>query len=155
MKEVILIFMMLISGIFSIHAQNAVGKISDGKYIITIATNEIKAIGESLLAKQGVNYKLTSFEILQDKVENTNDAYYFLLVKNNNNSLKMATLLKLENDSFYSDGDYLFDSFVTCEGCKNDCSPRRLISHDGIIDWYCTSCTEGKGKTCTKSVTIN
>lgn len=155
MKNVFFILTLLISCTLTVYAQNVIGKISDGKYIITMNINEIKSTGEALLAQQGITAKLTSFEILQDRVEGTDDIYYFLLVQTDNNNIKLATTLSLKNGSFYPEGKYLFSGSVTCSGCRKGCNPRHEKSSDGITDWYCTSCTKGVAGTCTKTTTMD
>ena len=144
MKKVFLIFAIVTLCAFMTNAQEVVGKISNGNYVLTMNTNEIKSAGEALLAQQGITTKLTSFEILQDRVDGTGDIYYFLLAKNDYNSVKLATTLSLKNNSFYPEGNYLLSNSATCTGCTKGCSPRRHAD-DGIIEWYCSDCTKGTG----------
>ncbi|WP_177761934.1 hypothetical protein [Flavobacterium sp. I3-2] len=155
MKNLFLIFALLISCTLTVQAQNVIGKISDGKYVITMDTNEIKLAGEALLTKQGITARLTRFEILQDRVDGAGDIYYFLLAQTDDNSIKLATTLSLKNGSFYPEGNYLFSGSITCSGCSRGCNPRHEKSSDGITDWYCTACAKGTVGGCTKTVTMD
>ena len=150
MKKLVFGLITMVSFSMTSCAQNVIGIISGGKYIITIKTNEIKLAGEKHLATIGLKTVLTTFEILQDKVQGTDEIYYMLLVQNSDGNVKLAATLELSENQFLKRAVGIFDNSATCSGCTRGCSPRRHMDN-GLVEWYCSACTVGIG--CKKTET--
>ena len=150
MKKLLLSFLIILFCLPSCTAQESqIGKISGKDFVLTVDLKDLKMQSENHLREQGISTELVTFEILQDYVEGTKDIYYMLLAKNKDQSIKLATTLQLNNGTFTYQGK-LYASSCVCNGCTRGCSPRHH-SDDGIIEWYCSSCS--KGTVCSKSET--
>ncbi len=127
--------------------RNEIGIVDGKSFVISSDLKDLRLQGENHLEKAGIKTKLVTFEILEDYVEGTQEIYYMLVAKNEDGSIKIATTLQLKDGTFQYDSELFADSCV-CSGCAEGCLPRRH-KDDGIIEWYCSPCTEGSG--CTKS----
>lgn len=151
MKKVLLFIMVaLIFSVTNSFGQTKIGEMKDGKYVITYDAGFIKDEAEKKLKEQGYSEKITRLEIQKDKIEKTGKVYYILLAQNENQSIKIASQLELMDSDFIQASPSIFYDSVTCNGCTRGCSPRRHAD-DGIIEWYCSNCSVGKG--CKKSET--
>ncbi len=151
MKNLLALLLLFSFSIISC-SQTKIGIIEDNDFKITIDNNILKSQGEEHLKKLKINTTLVSFEILKDYVDGTEQEYYKLLAKNKDENIKIAFVLTLENNTFFSKDAQFFSSSATCTGCTRGCSPR-LHADDGELEWYCTKCTVGSG--CVKSESSN
>ena len=97
---------------------------------------------EDILAKQGNTTKISSFKLLNEKDESTQNNYDMIVGYNNDNSIKIANKLAPYDGGIY----VLAGTTVTCKGCTRGCNPRQFGS-----DWECTDCTWNGA--CEKTVT--
>lgn len=149
--------------LFSCKAQTnekIVGENKNGVYEVTLTTAELKTLFYNSVNEKGLVAHLTSFVIKKDVVEGSTTEYYYLLGASDDNSIKMATTLKLAGHNLFAaemslQASNTFSSSCTCSGtCTKGCDPKLYIDKDRESAWRCTSCTQ-KGKTCNKSVTAN
>ncbi len=124
-------------------AKILVGEIVNGKFVV----NNPDAILKKWDDRLNGSVKLNPPEIKEGFIEKTGEKYYILVSHSQDDSLKAACLLTLENNKFYFDGadGYLL---ITCRGsCDGSCEIT-VVSNEGKRILVCTDCPD-----CVKSVT--
>ena len=127
---------------------NHIGEIQDGSYVITCNQTKLKSCLQEILAIQNIEVTLTNLEI-KSAVDSASNTYYYLLAKDAEQTVKMATSLRLEENIFYlrlSSGNA---TTCTCDGCSDSCDPYQ--NEHGT--WRCLDFCHPES--CTKSVTVS
>lgn len=148
MKHLTFFLSVLLLGLFSSFAQcDHIGVVQDNSYVITCNQSLLKSCLQKVLTLQGNKTVISSLEIKSAK-DSSGRVYYYLLAKDDNNTMKMATGLTLNNGVFnlaLTDGN---STSCTCTGCSDSCDPYQNLNGT----WRClNSCSPKAG--CKKSVT--
>ncbi|TXF76258.1 hypothetical protein [Chryseobacterium sp.] len=146
MKKVTGFFAMLIG--FFCYSQITVATISsDGTIRLTDEFQKVKTHFSSTLKAQNNAAILIDYQIKSDRSDSGKE-YYYVLGRNEDNTVKVAHRLQLMQSSFIYDFN---DSggTTTCSGCPSGCNPK--LGSDGY--YYCTPCTDNSTN-CSKSTTV-
>ncbi|NUY79643.1 hypothetical protein HUK80_01950 [Flavobacterium sp. MAH-1] len=147
MKKLFVVLAMLLS--FGINAQEKVGEVRSGSYVITASLNLVKPVWAQLARDAGFNDPLI-FTI--EKITNDDSTFYYCLYATNAaKTVSIATGIELSGSNFLklpiSSGSF-GGGTLTCSGCNVGCHPKYL-SKDKV--WICwPGCVDG----CTKTETI-
>jgi len=140
MKKLLLLLTLI--SFFTVNAQKKVGKIENGKNLLSEDISDIKTEWKNLLAKQDIKSALTKWEIIS--YDNEGNLDYFLMATTSDGITKVACSLDLDENMFFISED---KGTVTCTGCAYGCSPTKVGDA-----WFCSG---GCGGNCTKSQTVS
>ena len=123
------------------YLESSIGVKVDDKYKVN-QPDTVKKYWELKLRSEGIRTNLSDFEIITSTVEGTSDIVYLLLAMSEDNSLSMASLLKLEGGEFYFDIHDSSHNITICEGkCDAGCEPVVSV-FEGKKSINCSPCAE-------------
>jgi hypothetical protein len=135
MKHFFLLF--LITTVFTSCGEKSynysVGKINTNQFVLDKGIDSIKTNWQLLLNTNKIKGSLSRFEIKKDVDEVNKKEYYILIGYSQNDSIKVASLLKKKNKNFYFYKDPY--RIVICHGCNNS-FPKYQFDKWG---WSCDS----------------
>lgn len=142
-KTLSLTLLFILAGIAAAQAQRQIGIVKDGRYVVTDGAIKIEL--QKLFKDAYPDAILTNIYIEEQK--DADKGYFLLMSEANNGEVRLAFILTLKDNKFYSDGNAtnIAHTYTICKGCKAGCSP--------IIDNGHLHCTTGCGKDCTKTST--
>lgn len=120
--------------------QSLFAEITTNGYVFHSDTLELK----KTIIKQMFQTSDTMFnkiKIVQQRTLGTNQEFYYILITDKNNTIKIAKWLNLIGNKLYmnnkiSEGSLFEQSFIACRG-TDECSPQVFQDSDGTRKWGC------------------
>lgn len=120
---------------------------SNGNYVVTMDTSDVKRLWEAELAKSGITVAYTDFVIEERIPENDSSQIDYLLIGyDSTRSISTATIVNKVGLSFVVADESSLVKTITCDGCQYGCNITTVRSN-GKVRKYCSS---GCGSDCRK-----